>query len=68
LGARLDGIEEVAGSNPAGSTTFPSLKSEAVRPWFRSGDLQVGPVSRGEGTQTSGDHRHHQFATIATIL
>jgi hypothetical protein len=22
LGARLDGIEEVAGSNPAGSTTF----------------------------------------------
>jgi hypothetical protein len=32
LGARLDGIEEVAGSNPAGSTTWLHRYSAEIKP------------------------------------
>jgi hypothetical protein len=30
LGARLDGIEEVVGSNPIGSTNFSIVRSEEI--------------------------------------
>jgi putative endonuclease len=45
LGARLDGIEEVVGSNPIGSTNFISafylyiLQSESTRRFYKTQDV-----------------------------
>ncbi len=40
LGARLDGIEEVVGSNPIGSTNLFCFQQIAERAGLRQGDLQ----------------------------